>query len=103
MTFAFGKYYGKEVSDPEVPEDYLQWLIDANKKSIAAYQAELDRRTAAVDASLGMTEKIIQAGYRELAKKYHPDAGGDPTVFRELQGSYEQLKGVLSEVKGTIK
>jgi hypothetical protein len=36
-------------------------------------------------------ESQIQAMYRHLAKKYHPDAGGDAERFKEVQWAYEQL------------
>ena len=35
----------------------------------------------------------IKRRYRELAKKYHPDHGGDAERFIELLGVYERLKG----------
>lgn len=33
----------------------------------------------------------IKRRYRELAKKYHPDHGGDAEKFIELLGIYERL------------
>jgi hypothetical protein len=35
------------------------------------------------------TPKEIKSRYRELAKKYHPDKGGDPKKFAEIQNAYE--------------
>ena len=35
----------------------------------------------------------IKRRYRELAKKYHPDHGGDAEKFIELLGIYERLRG----------
>lgn len=93
----FGKYNGMPFED--VPADYFEWLIETRKKDIQLYQAEIDRRAAMEVANLTMTEKIIQAGYRVLAKTMHPDVGGSKEQFQELQGSYEQLKSVMSEVK----
>jgi hypothetical protein len=97
-VFTFGKYNGMAFEN--VPSDYFEWLIGTRKKDIEAYQAELDRRAAAEVASLTMTERIIVAGYRALAKTMHPDVGGSKEQFQELQGSYEQLKSVMVEVKG---
>jgi curved DNA-binding protein CbpA len=33
----------------------------------------------------------IKAAYRRAAKNHHPDAGGDASVFREIQKAYEIL------------
>lgn len=33
----------------------------------------------------------IKAAYRKLAKKSHPDRGGDPCLFRDIQEAYETL------------
>lgn len=47
--------------------------------------------------SLGLpmnaTEKEIKIRFRELAKKYHPDLGGDAEKFIQLMDVYEQLTG----------
>jgi hypothetical protein len=39
---------------------------------------------------------IIEAAWRVLAKRHHPDAGGDPARFRAIQEAYEQALGVRS-------
>lgn len=33
----------------------------------------------------------VKKRFRELAKKYHPDTGGDNTKFIELMGNYKKL------------
>jgi hypothetical protein len=46
MVLTFGRYYGKSLSDPAVPTDYLEWL-DANFISSTvspAVEAELRHR-----------------------------------------------------------
>lgn len=40
-------------------------------------------------------EEIIQAGYREMAKKYHPDHGGDTKKMQDVNAAYENLKNVV--------
>jgi hypothetical protein len=97
MTLSFGKHAGKEISD--VPRDYLEWMVSKCKTDLATYQGELDRRDSQEAATQTDLERLVQAGYRELAKKAHPDAGGSKESFLALQGAYEQLKVVLRELK----
>ncbi len=35
---------------------------------------------------------VIQAAYRALMKKHHPDLGGDPAVARKLSAAYAMLR-----------
>lgn len=42
------------------------------------------------------TAEQVRAAYRQLAKQYHPDAGGDAQQFRELQRNYEQAIKMVS-------
>ena|SRR5215213_2758939 len=91
----FGKYGDRELED--VPEDYLIWLIDNSKQKVRFYEAELARRDMAKEATMGMTEKIIRAGFRALATKLHPDAGGSTKAMQELNATYETLVSGLKK------
>lgn len=39
------------------------------------------------------SEVEIEAAYRRLAKRHHPDAGGDGEMFQRLTTAYQQAKG----------
>src|SRR5205807_9038903 len=39
----------------------------------------------------------LKSRFRELAKRYHPDCGGDSEKFIELMDVYEKLTGERSE------
>lgn len=39
------------------------------------------------------TTGTIKSKFRELAKKYHPDLGGDSGKFIELMNTYRKLIG----------
>lgn len=44
-----------------------------------------------LDVPADATQGEIKHNYRHLAKHLHPDAGGDPEEFRELQMAYDVL------------
>ena len=64
-TIQFGKYKG--LSFNQVPYEYLEWLQNEAKQRLQMVTDELDRRTALVQANMGLVERIVAVGYRELA------------------------------------
>lgn len=89
-TMPFGKYRGLDLKD--VPEDYLQWLLFKDRDPLDSgwlrtlIEVELRRRengrvNAARDVKdcpdVQMADEVVQAGLAVLARRYHPDAGGD--------------------------
>ncbi|RKN85773.1 J domain-containing protein [Paenibacillus ginsengarvi] len=44
-----------------------------------------------LDLPFHADETSIKKRFRELAKKYHPDAGGDAAMFMELMDHYRKL------------
>lgn len=89
-TLGFGKF--KDVPIEQVPESYLQWLINSNKQKIADLEAELARRALVDMASGTWIERIIKSGYRALMKQYHPDTGGTTEDATAINAAYEKLK-----------
>lgn len=45
------------------------------------------------------SEKEIKSAYRKQAKINHPDTGGDPNKFREIQMAYESAMSLLPELR----
>lgn len=86
----FGKYGDYDISD--VPEDYLEWLITSSKERIKQCESELARRDNAAMANMNWMQKIIKAGFNDLARKHHPDMGGTTQDMQELNASYDALK-----------
>ncbi len=93
----FGKYRDWWLC--EVPADYLAWLArlpDLQRPLRAAVDAELQRRRprearstppprpSGLHPSARICDELISAGLRQLARRYHPDAGG----------SHESMVGV---------
>lgn len=37
--------------------------------------------------------EVIEGAYRALAKKHHPDAGGDAETFKEIRNAWERING----------
>jgi hypothetical protein len=96
----FGKYNGYRIED--VPAEYLEHLIKINQESIDKFQGELGRRRPVEDATIDMFERVIQAGYRELSKKLHPDMGGDTKQMQELNGTVQALRDVAERIRGNV-
>lgn len=48
------------------------------------------------------SEREIKSAYRRQAKTHHPDIGGDPNKFREVQIAYESAMCLLPELRRNL-
>ena len=94
MVLSYGKHRGKDLQS--VPREYLDWLLGSSRETVAAVEAELQRRDLVEMADSSWAERIVRAGFRALALRHHPDQGGDSTEMREILAANEQLNEVLS-------
>lgn len=95
-TFIFGKYRGLEMCDPTVSLEYLLWLRRSSQEMVEDIDQEIARREAAEEADLDWVERIVQVGFRELAKRCHPDHGGKTDEMRELNNANAKLKEIIA-------
>ncbi|GEM_PF-4020295 len=58
---------------------------------------------ASISWSKSMAEEIIKAGYRQLTKKFHPDAGGSHDEMIVLKVTAEHLQASLDGTKGSAR
>lgn len=76
-------------------EERAQAQREADEWFRAAF-ARFDEAPAEAFEVLGLavsaTLEQIKAAHRRLAKQHHPDKGGDPAKFREVQVAYEKLR-----------
>jgi hypothetical protein len=114
-TTPFGKYRGSPLD--ELPDDYLRWLdtIDLRPFLRVAVDDEIalrglgrayhrDRRQERatpiaalppVDSALGIA--LVDAGRKALARKHHPDHGGDPAFMAALNDAADRLRTWFAE------
>jgi hypothetical protein len=91
MKILFGKYKGTEIE--ELPSEYINWLVsldDLREPLRSAIDREIARRERSdiVSDILQMPKfipshelkplikEIIDAGFHQVAFRYHPDKGG---------------------------
>jgi len=53
---------------------------------------------AVLGLPLDATRLEAQRAFRRLAKQTHPDAGGDPAIFRAVAGAWAELGALLPHV-----
>jgi len=46
------------------------------------------------------SDAVIRKAYRQLCLKHHPDKGGDPAQFLEIQRAYQMIKEMRKEERG---
>lgn len=110
-TICFGTHKGKRLKD--VPTGYLQWMLKALDEMTAsersAVRAEFLQREAqtkhrhappppppGVKLPAGVTPdlilQIVQTGRQQLAKRLHPDVGGDTEVMKRVNQAADFLE-----------
>lgn len=92
-TLRYGKFKGEDLRD--VPSEYLEFLLDSAESTVVEVRQELDRRRLQEEASLSWIERIVESGYRSLARHHHPDAGGDGEDMKQLNAAVEVLRQVV--------
>ena len=93
MILTFGKYSGEDIRD--VPREYLEWMADQAKRNLRMFEDEIERRDLIEASNCSMVDRIVQVGFRELAKQLHPDQGGKAQDFIDLRAAHERLKEML--------
>lgn len=113
IGFHFYIEHGRKLSD-RIGEEIFRSYQDEINVRIAAFEENLRQarmHTTLACTVLGVdpkaTQEEIKNAYRRKAMKHHPDRGGDPETFQEIQAAYELLSKPVRcpecEGKGTIK
>ena len=100
MIMRFGRYRGQDIS--EVPDDYLEWLERTQTCDLDQLRAAMEQRGLRTHRPQPrvvyqqplkpgpLIAEMIHAGYRTLAKKYHPDMGGNTQQMQQLNEAFER-------------
>jgi hypothetical protein len=80
----------KEVFDEYFYEVYFQYYKENGITAKGMYDSTL---LSLLGLPLDSSIETIKSKFRELAKKYHPDLGGDSRKFIELMDTYKKLIG----------
>lgn len=94
----FGKYRGTQLAD--LPDGYVRWLyeeIELREPLLSQitdlYRARFMRTAKAPQTKLKeMAARIIDTGYRKLAREYHPDTGGSTHTMQVLNEAIAWLR-----------
>lgn len=66
--------------------------LDEAKKEVGS-----DSPHGILGLSAQATWAEVKKAYRKLVMEHHPDKGGDPAIFRKVQGAYEVLEYTMKK------
>lgn len=89
--------WDKNSEIPEFRRKYIDWL--AREKNVSS---EIGLTDVDIE-SMPLLERVIAAGYKQLAKTAHPDLGGSQQEFLDLRNARTQLDRMLAEVGEILK
>lgn len=96
MVMPFGKYKGRPLDD--VPDDYLIWLYDSNVQ-VNQEIAKVLKLGRPVNGNAGAEPGALKAQLlrlrRQLARKYHPDAGGNNEAMAAVNVAMDEVLKIL--------
>lgn len=108
MKMPFGKYRGRDVAD--LPEDYTIWLLEhvrlrpTLRRAVEARLGllELERLRDELRAECAqlmgeLDNDTIGRWYREMARRFHPDAGGSHEAMKAINAGKELLLELTKE------
>ena len=87
---AMGRAEYRSVIDAYFAHVYFEFYKENGITAAAAYDPAI---LALLDLPFNADENDVKRKFRELAKKYHPDTGGNEAKFIELMKLFEKLAG----------
>ncbi len=96
MIMTFGKHRGKRIE--EIPDDYLFWVL-GNCDPQAALRLEIHKALGLLGPTtvpaLPVSD-LLDPWYRQLAREFHPDAGGS----HEAMVAVNRGRELMAELSG---
>jgi hypothetical protein len=72
MKLDFGIHNGKDISDPDIPDDYIKWMASRGK-----YQSKTNRFETAwkvpVMVWMAAREEMERRGYRHIGERFEKE------------------------------
>lgn len=100
LVLSIGKRLFEVIDDRDLP----QWVKEKVKEELQASQQKFGDYVTPIDDRFCSTPYdvlylkesapwvVVMAVYHALVKQHHPDCGGDPSKFIEIQKAYEKIK-----------
>ena len=69
MTLLFGHFQGRDITDPEIPDSYIQWLASRGR-----YDSKINRFETGwkvpVDVWMAARQEMARRGYKHIGERF---------------------------------
>lgn len=97
VRMPFGRHKGRLLED--IDSWYLEWVYTTARAASPSLKAaslrELNRRGEAhapPGRDVALAPEVLQAWFREMTLRYHPDRGGSKEAMQAINHGYDRLR-----------
>jgi hypothetical protein len=77
----------------QIAQEKVHWGEQKSTQEVVTHQISLEQAYATMYLVPGAPHFLVSAVWKALAKKFHPDMGGNEELFKRYSGAHDRIMG----------